>query len=77
MADVDQTTSVQQAAITKLWRIRKTVAQMLDARGYVVAHNFLNESKSEFEAQWQQTIAEGGGRERFVILVSHKVRFFN
>ena len=61
-----------QADITKLWRIRKTVCSMLDDRGYVVAHQFKNETRAEFERAWKQAQDEGAGRERFVILCAHR-----
>lgn len=56
--------------ITKLWRIRKTVAEMLEDRGYVVSHGFKNETRAQFEQAWQQAQTDGVGRERFVILCS-------
>jgi DNA-directed RNA polymerases I, II, and III subunit RPABC1 len=59
------------AGVTKLWRIRKTVCQMLEDRGYAVAQQFMNETRAEFEGMWQNAQNEGAGRERFVILVGH------
>mmetsp|Transcript_72335 Transcript_72335/g.172393 ORF Transcript_72335/g.172393 Transcript_72335/m.172393 type:complete len:211 (-) Transcript_72335:171-803(-) len=58
--------------VTKLWRVRKTVHTMLHDRGYQVAETFLKENKEEFEAAWKQVQQEGGGRERFIILVHKK-----
>ena len=55
MASADNNPNAQ---ITKLWRIRKTVATMLDDRGYVVATNFQNETRQQFEAAWQSAVQE-------------------
>jgi len=66
MADVNH------AAVTKLWRIRKTCGQMLSDRGYVVSQDFLNETRAQFQEKWQTATQEGVGRERFVILCTHK-----
>jgi len=60
------------AAITKLHRIRKTVAEMLEDRGYVVSREFKNETRAQFEAAFEQAQQDGVGRERFVILCGHK-----
>lgn len=62
----------ENADVTKMWRIRRTVCQMLIDRGYVVAHNFKNETRSDFEELWKKACDEGAGRERFVILCPHK-----
>ncbi|CAD7957344.1 unnamed protein product [Amoebophrya sp. A120] len=61
-----------QQGITKLWRIRRTVGEMLHDRGYVVSAAFRNESRADFQQAWEQAQADGVGRERFVILCSHK-----
>mmetsp|Transcript_58844 Transcript_58844/g.117744 ORF Transcript_58844/g.117744 Transcript_58844/m.117744 type:complete len:213 (+) Transcript_58844:66-704(+) len=58
--------------VTKLWRVRKTVFQMLGDRGYHVAEKNLDEKKEEFEAMWKAAQEDGGGRERFIILVHKK-----
>lgn len=60
--------------MTKVWRVRKTVFEMLNDRGYQVADKHLKETKEEFERLWKQTTDEGGGRERLIILV-HKKQF--
>merc|ERR1719265_303662 len=57
---------------TKLWRVRKTVFEMLQARGYQVGEKFMEERKEDFEAQLNAARAEGAGRERFIILVHKK-----
>jgi len=64
--------AAQQTAITKLWRIRKTVCQMLDDRGYGVSQALLEETRPDFESAWNQAVQEGSGRERFVILVGKR-----
>lgn len=64
--------SEQKAEITKLWRVRKTVFQMLRDRGYQVAEKFLDEKMEDFEDAWKQVHDDGGGRERFIILVHKK-----
>ena len=56
--------------IIKLWRVRKTVFEMLQDRGYLVAEKFRNETKEEFSAMFKSIEQEGGGRERLVILVN-------
>lgn len=58
--------------VTKLWRIRKTVGQMLEDRGYIISGEYKNETRQQFEEKWQCAMQEGVGRERFVILCSHK-----
>ena len=50
--------------IIKLWRVRKTVFEMLQDRGYLVAEKFRNETKEEFSAMFKSIEQEGGGRER-------------
>mmetsp|Transcript_34259 Transcript_34259/g.55111 ORF Transcript_34259/g.55111 Transcript_34259/m.55111 type:complete len:211 (-) Transcript_34259:107-739(-) len=57
--------------VTKLWRVRKTVYQMLRDRGYMVPEKNLDEKKDEFEKVWKAAQEEGQGREKFLILV-HK-----
>eukprot|EP00746_Dinoflagellata_sp_MGD_P150013 gnl/MRDRNA2_/MRDRNA2_81966_c0_seq1.p1 gnl/MRDRNA2_/MRDRNA2_81966_c0~~gnl/MRDRNA2_/MRDRNA2_81966_c0_seq1.p1 ORF type:complete len:219 (-),score=53.41 gnl/MRDRNA2_/MRDRNA2_81966_c0_seq1:80-736(-) len=57
---------------TKLWRVRKTVFEMLNDRGWVVGDNYLKESREELEANLNAARAEGAGRERFVIIVNKK-----
>merc|ERR1719482_2242051 len=47
---------------------------MLQDRGYQVAEKFLDEKKEDFEKAWKAVEADGGGRERFLILV-HKKNF--
>ena len=45
---------------------------MLQDRGYAVSQQFRNETRTEFETMWKTAVLEGGGRERFVILVGHR-----
>eukprot|EP00929_Paragymnodinium_shiwhaense_P015229 TRINITY_DN123287_c0_g1_i1.p1 TRINITY_DN123287_c0_g1~~TRINITY_DN123287_c0_g1_i1.p1 ORF type:complete len:213 (+),score=66.44 TRINITY_DN123287_c0_g1_i1:77-715(+) len=61
----------QAEEITKLWRVRKTCFQMLEDRGYQVTDKMLEETREEFESQWKIVAEDGGGRDRFIILV-HK-----
>lgn len=57
---------------TKLWRVRKTVCEMLRDRGYEIHPSLLKETKAEFEAMLNEARAEGAGRERFIILANKK-----
>lgn len=56
--------------VIKLWRVRKTIFEMLQDRGYLVAEKYRNETKEEFSAMFKSIEQEGGGRERLVILVN-------
>ncbi len=56
----------------RLWRVRKTVFQMLHDRGYQVAERYLDESKEQFEQYWREILARGGNRNELVILVARK-----
>mmetsp|Transcript_31908 Transcript_31908/g.48117 ORF Transcript_31908/g.48117 Transcript_31908/m.48117 type:complete len:212 (-) Transcript_31908:172-807(-) len=58
--------------VTKLWRVRKTVFRMLSDRGYYVKDEVLQESLEGFRTKFHAVQEDGGGRERFIILV-HKV----
>eukprot|EP00443_Scrippsiella_acuminata_P003128 CAMPEP_0115225456 /NCGR_PEP_ID=MMETSP0270-20121206/30116_1 /TAXON_ID=71861 /ORGANISM="Scrippsiella trochoidea, Strain CCMP3099" /LENGTH=309 /DNA_ID=CAMNT_0002639831 /DNA_START=82 /DNA_END=1009 /DNA_ORIENTATION=- len=60
--------------LTKLWRVRKTVFKMLADRGYHVTQKNLEETKEQFSEQYKEVQEEGGGREKFIILV-HKANF--
>jgi len=60
------------SSLTKLWRVRKTVFQMLEDRGYVVAAKYKDETREKFQEDWDRIAEEGGGRERFAIQVQHK-----
>lgn len=58
--------------VTKLWRVRKTVFQMLDDRGYFVPEKNLKETKEDFESAWKEAQENSQGREKFLILVHKK-----
>ena len=58
-------------ATVRLWRVRKTVFEMLSDRGYVVSERYRNESKEAFMHQWTEIVSRGGGRRDLVILVQH------
>eukprot|EP00931_Biecheleriopsis_adriatica_P006598 TRINITY_DN107985_c0_g1_i1.p1 TRINITY_DN107985_c0_g1~~TRINITY_DN107985_c0_g1_i1.p1 ORF type:complete len:212 (-),score=53.15 TRINITY_DN107985_c0_g1_i1:60-695(-) len=57
--------------VTKLWRVRKTVFQMLRDRDYYVSDRQLDEKKEDFDKMFKEAQEQGQGRERFLILV-HK-----
>mmetsp|Transcript_108391 Transcript_108391/g.169482 ORF Transcript_108391/g.169482 Transcript_108391/m.169482 type:complete len:213 (+) Transcript_108391:84-722(+) len=61
-----------EAEITKLWRVRRTVFEMLRDRGYIVADQNMNETREQFKEKWDEVRAEGLGREKFLILVQKK-----
>ena len=56
----------------RLWRVRKTLFQMLQDRGYHVADKYLDETKEQFEQFWKEILARGGNRNELVILVTKK-----
>lgn len=58
--------------IRKLWRVRRTLFQLLHDRDYLVAEKYLGETYEEFEALWKENDIAGGGRERLVLLVQKK-----
>ena len=55
----------------RLWRVRKTIFEMLADRGFVVSERYRNESKEAFAQQWAEIVTRGGGRRDMVILVQH------
>ncbi|EER18414.1 DNA-directed RNA polymerases II 24 kDa polypeptide, putative [Perkinsus marinus ATCC 50983] len=54
----------------RLWRVRKTIFELLQDRGYVVAQKYLNETKESFAQQWNEIQERKGGRHDLIILVS-------
>lgn len=56
----------------KLWRVRETVFQMLNDRGYIVGQKYLEETKEQFEQYWRDILARGGNRNELVVLVNKK-----
>jgi DNA-directed RNA polymerase I, II, and III subunit RPABC1 len=56
----------------RLWRVRKTVFQMLHDRGYHVAEKYLEETRDQFEQYWRDILGRGGNRNELVILVTKK-----
>ncbi len=56
----------------RLWRVRKTVFQMLQDRGYQVGDKYLEETKEQFEQYWKDILSRGGNRNELVLLVNKK-----
>ncbi len=56
----------------RLWRVRKTIFEMLTDRGYAVADKYINETKEQFEEFWREILSRGGNRNELVILVQRK-----
>ena len=63
--------SMSDDSTVRLWRVRKTIFEMLSDRGYVVVEKYRSESKEAFATQWGEVVARGGGRRDLVILVQH------
>ena len=59
------------AFITRIWRIRRTIFEMLADRGYVVAEKYRNEPREAFQSMWAETVGRGGGKRDLAILVQH------
>lgn len=58
--------------IEKLWKIRKTVLQMCNDRGYIVTTEELEQTLDQFkEAYPDRTISGEPNRSKLIVLVSH------
>mgnify|MGYP001033592215 FL=1 len=62
---------LREDVLNKLWRVRRTVLQMLDARGYVVLEEDLAASEADF-ARHLDTVAGDTPRDKMALLLSHR-----
>ena len=58
--------------IEKLWRIRKTVLQMCNDRGYIVTSEELEQTLDQFKETYSDRLSNGEpNRSKLIVLVSH------
>ena len=59
--------------LEKLWKIRKTVLQMVNDRGYIVTNDELEQSFEQFKDTYGERVGSNGEliRSKLIILVSH------
>ena len=59
--------------LEKLWKIRKTVLQMVNDRGYIVTHDELEQPFDQFKETFGERLNSNGelNRSKLIILVSH------
>lgn len=61
-----------EAEITKLWRIRKTILQLCHDRGYMVTSDELEQSLDQFKQTYGDRPSQGEpSRSKLIVLVSH------
>ena len=61
-----------EAEIFKLWRIRKTILQLCNDRGYIVTTDELEQTLEQFKQTYGERPSQGEpSRSKLVVLVSH------
>jgi DNA-directed RNA polymerases I, II, and III subunit RPABC1 len=61
------------STVSHLYRIRKTLFEMLSDRGFVIPSKHLHETLEQFNQYWNDILARGGSRRDLVILVQHSL----